>query len=79
MTSKVHELKIQSKYFKAVLMGVKTFEIRKNDRGFKLDDMLILEEWLPDTKVYTGKKLARKVTYITDYQQKPGYVVMAIS
>lgn len=75
MASKVHELKITPEYFEAVFMGTKTFEIRKNDRGFKVGDMLILKEW---NGSYTGKKLARKVTYITDYQQKPGYVVMAI-
>ncbi|TOZ05118.1 RNA-binding protein [Levilactobacillus brevis] len=73
-----HELKIQPKYFNDVLMGTKTFEIRKNDRNYKVGDMLILKEWVPGTRVYTGKELARKVTYITDYQQKPGYVVMAI-
>lgn len=73
-----HELKIQPEYFNAVLMGTKTFEIRKNDRGYKVGDMLILKEWVLGTRTYTGKELARKVTYITDYQQKPGYVVMAI-
>ena len=73
-----HELKIQPDYFKAVFMGIKTFEIRKNDRGYKVGDMLILKEWVPETKRYTGKMVARKVTYITGYQQKPGYVVMAI-
>ena len=73
-----HELKIQPEYFNAVLMGAKTFEIRKNDRGYKVGDTLILKEWIPITRTYTGKELARKVTYITDYQQKPGYVVMAI-
>ncbi|WP_373879805.1 ASCH/PUA domain-containing protein [Levilactobacillus brevis] len=73
-----HELKIQPEYFNAVLMETKTFEIRKNDRGYKVGDVLILKEWVPDTKRYTGKELARKVTYITGYQQKPGYVVMAI-
>lgn len=76
MVSKVHELKIRPEYFEAVFMGTKTFEIRKNDRGFKVGDMLILKEW---SGSYTGKKLARKVTYISDYQQRPGYVVMAIS
>ncbi|WP_428958055.1 DUF3850 domain-containing protein [Levilactobacillus brevis] len=68
-----HGLKIQPDYFKAVFMGTKTFEIRKNDRGYKAGDVLILKEWVPETKRYTGK-----VTYITNYQQKPGYVVMAM-
>lgn len=29
-----HELKIYPKYFDAILSGEKTFEIRRNDRGF---------------------------------------------
>ena len=30
----IHELKIYPEYFKAVISGEKTFEIRKNDRPF---------------------------------------------
>lgn len=44
----------------------------------ELKIILILREWVPGTRTYTGKELARRVTYITDFQQKPGYVVMAI-
>lgn len=33
-----HTLKIQKQYADAVLNGTKTFEIRKNDRNFKVGD-----------------------------------------
>lgn len=33
-----HRLKIQEQYADAVLNGTKTFEIRKNDRGYKVGD-----------------------------------------
>lgn len=40
---KTHELKILPKYFSEVYSGNKTFEVRKNDRNFKVGDMLILK------------------------------------
>ena len=33
-----HTLKICKKYADAVMSGAKTFEIRKNDRGYKVGD-----------------------------------------
>lgn len=29
----VHKLKIESQYYDALLLGIKSFEIRKNDRA----------------------------------------------
>ena len=37
---KLHELKIKEVYFKDVLAGAKTFEIRKNDRDFQQGDLI---------------------------------------
>ncbi|WP_225428333.1 ASCH/PUA domain-containing protein [Levilactobacillus enshiensis] len=75
----VHELKIQPEYFREVFLGNKTFEIRKNDRGFHVGDTLILKEFSPENRFYTGRALARKITYMTEFQQKTGYVVLAIN
>lgn len=36
----VHELKIKECYWKDVWNGRKTFEIRKNDRGYKIGDVI---------------------------------------
>lgn len=74
----IHKLKIDSKYFDAVLKGFKTFEIRKNDRNFKVGDKLILQEYDPEKQVCTGYELLAFVTYITNFAQKMDYVVMAI-
>jgi hypothetical protein len=76
---KIHELKILTKYFDDVAQGHKTFEIRQNDRSFAEDDVLLLREVLSTTsRDYTGRMKAVEVTYITDYEQKDGYVVMGI-
>lgn len=74
--SKFHELKILPDYFDDVKNGIKTFEIRKNDRGYQVGDSLILQEFQNDS--YTGKELQAIVRYMTDYEQKENYVVMAI-
>ena len=37
---KLHELKIKEDYFNAILRGDKTFELRKNDRDYKVGDLI---------------------------------------
>lgn len=39
-----HELKLVQPFFNDVFTGKKKFEIRKNDRDFKIGDELILKE-----------------------------------
>lgn len=73
----IHRLKILPEYFETQKNRVKTFEIRKNDRNFKVGDKLMLYEIDPKTKQTTGRLLEVQVTYITDYAQKEDYIVMA--
>lgn len=70
----IHELKIESKYFNDILKGIKKFEIRKNDRNYQVGDYLILKEW--NGSNYTKTSIRVVVIYITDYMQKPDYVVL---
>ena len=63
---KVHKLKTWPKYFLDVREGVKTFEFRKNDRDFKVGDFLLLQEFDPFTKSFTGNEVWVKVTYKLD-------------
>lgn len=71
----VHHLKIYPEYYEAVINDLKKFEIRKNDRFFMVGDTLILHEWMNE---FTGRKLEAQIIYITDYKQRPGYVVLGI-
>jgi ASC-1-like (ASCH) protein len=77
---KYHELKIVEPYYTAVSTGKKTFEIRRNDRDFKIGDRLILSPYDPALAMYESGKptLIKEITYITDYAQKSGFVVMSI-
>lgn len=63
---KVHELKINRKYFEAVKYGIKKFLVRKNDCNFETGDTLILREW--DKERYTGCQVVVTVTYIIDLE-----------
>ena len=60
----VHELKCWPEYFEALLVGTKTFELRFDDRGYQVGDLLRLREWDPNRCVYTGRVLEREVVYI---------------
>ena len=71
-----HELKIEPAYFRSVLSGDKTFEIRRNDRGFKLGDIILLREHSSYDAFYTSRELIREICYITNFQQKEGWVVL---
>lgn len=51
-------------YFQQILDGNKTFELRLADWECKEGDILVLEEWDPKTKKYTGRVLEKKVSYV---------------
>ena len=58
------EKKVWSKYFQLILEGKKTYELRLADWNCEIGDILILKEWNPETKTYTGRILEKQVTYI---------------
>lgn len=75
----IHELKIRPEYFKAVVLGDKMFEIRKNDRDFRVGDIIVLHEW-DEERGYTGKHTLVDITYVmTDTEfVKEGFAVLGI-
>ncbi len=76
-----HELKCSPEFFKSVFDRDKNFEIRKNDRGFNVGDMLLLKEFTGvEPNPYTGEWCARHVAYITDFPDglRDGYVCMGL-
>ncbi len=60
--------KIWPEYFDAVASGKKKFELRLNDFEVNEGDTLILEEWNPETKKYTGRKIEKRVTYVGKFK-----------
>lgn len=47
LTRRKHELKTLTEFFPPLIRGEKTFEIRVNDRDYKVGDVLHLREWIP--------------------------------
>lgn len=76
-----HFLKTWSKYFAAVKDGSKRFEVRRDDRHFKVDDLLHLEEWDLEKEQKTGEFILCRVTYKLDggaFGIAPGFCVLGI-
>lgn len=77
-----HELKIWPQYYGPVAEGLKTFEIRKNDRGFQAGDDVVLREYNPEEAVEIGphpetwiKKGPTGYTQSTPLKFRIGYVL----
>lgn len=51
-------------YFQAILDNRKNFELRLADFDIKEGDILVLREWDPKKKEYTGRELEKEVSYI---------------
>ncbi len=61
--TQTHELKTWPEYFKSIVDGTKTFELRKDDRGFEVGDLLVLHEWKP-VGGYTGERVTREISFV---------------
>lgn len=74
---RVISLKTDPEPFSELLSGRKTFEWRKDDRGFRVGDVLCLREHEDD---YTGRSVVARVTYLLKerYGVPEGYCVMAL-
>jgi len=72
---KIHNLKIEEEYLNAIKNRSKTFEIRYNDRGYQVGDILVFE----DPKEESGQ-YAVFVTYMVSDERfcKENFVTMSI-
>lgn len=80
-----HSLKIGKQYFADVRQGKKNFEIRYNDRDYRVGDVLILEEY-DDTGAntgYSGQIEKRTVIYVLkecpQYGLEVGYCILGLA
>ena len=75
---KQHEIKIVASYYEDVVSGKKSFELRKNDRGYKQGDSLKMLEF-KDGK-HTGRTIDADIIYmLEDYTGlTEGYCILGI-
>jgi len=86
---KVHELKTDPKVFAGSAAGLKTFEIRMDDRDFQEGDELLLRETvstgeeMKDGKPleYTGRVISQRITHILRgpvYGLQQGWAILSV-
>ena len=76
-----HDLKILPQYFDPIFSCDKNFELRRNDRPFRVGDILLLKEF--DGTAFTGRTARRKITYILsdvpDFGLQLDFVILSLS
>ncbi len=61
-----HHLKCWPSFFRAVVEGRKTYEVRTYDRDFAVGDDVLLYEWDPDQQWFTGRiSKSLSISFIT--------------
>ena len=63
MTKRI-EKKATPEYFELIKSGKKNFEVRLADWECKEGDTLVLREWDPKTKSYTGREIEKRVGFV---------------
>lgn len=75
--------------FERVLSGEKKFDLRLADLDINSGDILVLEEWNPETKEYTGRKIEKKIGFVMKTKElkfwpaeeidKYGFIIVSLS
>jgi hypothetical protein len=75
----IHNLKTWSGPFEDVKCGLKTFELRKNDRDYRVGDFLLLQEYDLENG-YSQDEVMVQITHLLSEGQlcPEGYVCMSI-
>ena len=85
---KTIEKKCWPEYFELVARGEKNFDLRLADFEAKKGDMLLLREYDPKKKQYTGREKKKEITYVTNSKkwtvwpqkeiEEKGFIVMEL-
>lgn len=77
----VHELKTDPVHFEDVKACRKTFELRRDDRDFRVGDTLILREFDRATQAYSGRIEMRMIGHILRGTEHlaPGYCALSLA
>jgi hypothetical protein len=65
----MHELKSWPEFFGPIQEGRRTHELRRNDRGFKIGDIVLLREYDRCEREFTGRTCKVEVTSITSTEE----------
>jgi len=75
---KIHEVKLATLFWDDVVSGVKSFELRKNDRGYKQGDGLKMQEYAGGN--YTGRYILADIVYMLEEYTglQEGYCILGV-
>ena len=59
------EKKLWPEYFEMILNGTKKYELRLANWKCEVGDIIVLMEWNPEIKEYTGRKIEKEVTCVS--------------
>ena len=85
----IHYLKCWPEHFDQTVKGLKPFEVRKNDRDYRVGDQVVMYEWDPkeakgrEAEGYSGREVRGNITCILDGSSfkgslGDGYVVLGV-
>jgi hypothetical protein len=66
-----HQLKSWVGLYEPIARGEKTHDLRVLDRDYKVGDICLLREWIPESHEFTGHQVYVQITYITSNQHSP--------
>lgn len=78
---RVHDLKCWTSYYRDVASGKKPFEVRVNDRDYRVGDWLRLRDWNVEAESYSGHECRRQVTYVLTASEfvKEGMAILGLA
>jgi hypothetical protein len=62
---RVHRVKSHPEPFQAVWDAKKSYEVRVDDRAYQEGHELVLREWRPDTRAFTGREIRARIVHKT--------------
>lgn len=76
-----HQLKVHSQFWPSLVSGAKPFEVRRDDRKFRVGDICVLREYDPSHGYTSAEPVERQVSYILAHEDFPngvarGFVVL---
>jgi hypothetical protein len=78
----MHQLKIKPEFFEPLRTGMKRCELRKHDRNYSVNDILIISEFVEDREPqYTGRVVSMRITHMIEDEQyglKKGWVCLSV-
>lgn len=71
MNPVTHVVKSWETFFRDIITGERTSDIRLNDRRYAVGDFLLLREFDPIAQSYTGREETVEITYIQGSKSNP--------